>query len=61
MFLHDTDCACTNHYCLVFLMADRLHRDEGRQQPQAKRALQEIWMAETKQDALAAFPLQRAR
>jgi hypothetical protein len=29
-------------------MADRLHRDEGRQQPQAKHALQEIWMAETK-------------
>ena len=25
------------------------------QQPKAKRALQEIWMAETKKDALAAF------
>ena len=31
------------------------HLPERRQQSKAKRALQEIWMAETKKDALAAF------
>src|SRR5262249_50164826 len=35
--------------------ANRLHKHPKNQQTKAKRALQEIWMAETKTDALAAF------
>jgi putative transposase len=39
--------------CWVHKSANVLNK--LRQQPKAKRALQEIWMAETKKDALAAF------
>ncbi len=35
--------------------ANVLNKLPKSQQPKAKRALQEIWMAETKKDALAAF------
>ena len=35
--------------------ANVLNKLPNSQQPKAKRALQEIWMAETKKDALAAF------
>src|SRR5262249_23862918 len=35
--------------------ANVLNQLPNSQQPKAKRALQEIWMAETKKDALAAF------
>ena len=35
--------------------ANVLNKLPNSQQPKAKRALQEIWMAETKTDALAAF------
>src|SRR5262249_14675255 len=60
----------TGHLCqikfwLMHLMSPRqrptlqtanvLNKLPNSQQPKAKRALQEIWMAETKTDALAAF------
>jgi transposase-like protein len=41
--------------CWVHKTANVLNKLPKSQQPRAKRALQEIWMAETKQDALAAF------
>src|SRR5205809_2589290 len=41
--------------CWVHKTANVLNKLPKRQQPKAKRALQEIWMAETKKDALAAF------
>ena len=41
--------------CWVHKTANVLNRLPKSQQPKAKRALQEIWMAETKKDALAAF------
>jgi len=39
----------------VHKTANVLNKLPKSQQPKAKRALQEIWMAETKKDALAAF------
>jgi hypothetical protein len=39
----------------VHKTANVLNKPPNSQQPKAKRALQEIWMAETKKDALAAF------
>jgi putative transposase len=41
--------------CWVHKIANVLNKLPKSQQPKAKRALQEIWMAETKKDALAAF------
>ena len=41
--------------CWVHKTANVLNSVPKSQQPKAKRALQEIWMAETKKDALAAF------
>src|SRR4030095_1579223 len=41
--------------CWVHKTANILNKLSKSQQPKAKRALQEIWMAETKKDALAAF------
>lgn len=41
--------------CWVHKTANVLNKLPRSQQPKAKRALQEIWMAETKKDALAAF------
>jgi transposase-like protein len=41
--------------CWVHKTANVLNRLPKSQQPKAKRALQEIWMAETKKDALVAF------
>jgi len=41
--------------CLVHKTANVLNKLPKSQQPKAKRAIQEIWMAETKKDALAAF------
>jgi transposase-like protein len=41
--------------CWVHKTANVLNKLPKSQQPRAKRALQEIWMAETKHDALAAF------
>jgi len=41
--------------CWVHKTANVLNKLPKSQQPKAKRALQEIWMAETKRDALAAF------
>jgi putative transposase len=41
--------------CWVHKTANVLNKLPKSQQPKAKRALQEIWMAETKKDALAAF------
>jgi putative transposase len=41
--------------CSVHKTANVLNKLPKSQQPKAKRALQEIWMAETKKDALAAF------
>jgi transposase-like protein len=41
--------------CWVHKTANVLNRLPKSQQPKAKRALQEIWMAETKKDALTAF------
>ena len=41
--------------CSSDLTANVLNKLPKSQQPKAKRALQEIWMAETKNDALAAF------
>jgi putative transposase len=41
--------------CWVHKTANMLNKLPKSQQPKAKRALQEIWMAETKKDALAAF------
>ena len=41
--------------CWVHKTANVLNKLPKSQQPKAKRALQEIWMAETKNDALAAF------
>ena len=41
--------------CWVHKTANVLNKPPNSQQPKAKRALQEIWMAETKTDALAAF------
>ena len=41
--------------CWVHKTANVLNKLPKSQQSKAKRALQEIWMAETKQDALAAF------
>src|ERR1700694_835604 len=41
--------------CWVHKTANVLNKLPKSQQPKAKRALQEIWMAETKTDALAAF------
>ena len=45
--------------CWVHKTANVLNKLPKRQQPKAKRALQEIWMAETKKDALAAFDAYR--
>jgi hypothetical protein len=39
----------------VHKTANVLNKLPNSQQPKAKRARQEIWMAETKTDALAAF------
>ena len=41
--------------CCVHKTANVLNKLPNSQQSKAKRALQEIWMAETKKDALAAF------
>jgi len=41
--------------CWVHKIANVLNKLPKSQQPKAKRALQEIWMAETKKDALVAF------
>ena len=41
--------------CWVHKTANVLNKLPKNQQPKAKRALQEIWMAETKKDALVAF------
>jgi transposase-like protein len=41
--------------CWVHKTANVLNKLPTSQQPKAKRALQEIWMAETKKDALVAF------
>jgi transposase-like protein len=41
--------------CWVHKAANVLNKSPKSQQPKAKRALQEIWMAETKKDALGAF------
>jgi putative transposase len=41
--------------CWAHKTANVLNKLPKSQQPKAKRALQEIWMAETKKDALAAF------
>jgi putative transposase len=41
--------------CWVHKTANVLNKLPKSQQPKAKRALQEIWMAETKKNALAAF------
>jgi len=41
--------------CWVHKTANVLNKLPKSQQPKAKRALQEIWMTETKKDALAAF------
>ncbi len=41
--------------CWVHKTANVLNKLPKSQQSKAKRALQEIWMAETKKDALAAF------
>jgi len=41
--------------CWVHKIANVLNKLPKSQQPKAKRTLQEIWMAETKRDALAAF------
>jgi len=41
--------------CWVHKTANVLNKLPKSQQPKAKRTLQEIWMAETKKDALAAF------
>jgi putative transposase len=41
--------------CWVHKTANVLNKLPKSQQPKAKQALQEIWMAETKKDALAAF------
>jgi transposase-like protein len=41
--------------CWVHKTANVLNKLPNSQQPKTKRALQEIWMAETKKDALAAF------
>src|SRR5215475_758124 len=41
--------------CWVHKTANVLNKLPKSQQPKAKRALQEIWMAETKEDALVAF------
>ena len=41
--------------CWVHKTANVLNKLPKSQQPKAKRALQEIWMAETKKDALMAF------
>jgi transposase-like protein len=41
--------------CWVHKTANVLNKLPKSQQPKAKRALQEIWMAETKKDALLAF------
>ena len=41
--------------CWVHKTANVLNKLPKSQQPKAKRALQEIWMAETKKQALAAF------
>ena len=41
--------------CWVHKTANVLNKLPKSQQPKVKRALQEIWMAETKKDALAAF------
>jgi transposase-like protein len=41
--------------CWVHKTVNVLNKLPNSQQPKAKRALQEIWMAETKKDALAAF------
>jgi len=41
--------------CWVHKTANVLNKLPKSQQPKAKRALQEIWMAETRKDALAAF------
>jgi transposase-like protein len=41
--------------CWVHKTANVLNKLPKSQQPKTKRALQEIWMAETKKDALAAF------
>ena len=41
--------------CWVHKTANVLNKLPKSQQPKAKRALHEIWMAETKKDALAAF------
>jgi putative transposase len=41
--------------CWVHKTANVLNKLPKSQHPKAKRALQEIWMAETKKDALAAF------
>jgi putative transposase len=41
--------------CWVHKTANVLNKLPKSQQPKAKRSLQEIWMAETKKDALAAF------
>jgi len=41
--------------CWVHKTANVLNKLPKSQQPKAKRALQEIWMAETKKDAFAAF------
>jgi len=44
-----------NQRCWVHKTANVLNKLPKTQQSKAKRALQEIWMAETKNDALAAF------
>ena len=46
---------CVEQRCWVHKTANVLNKLPKSQQPKAKRSLQEIWMAETRHDAVAAF------
>lgn len=46
---------CVEQRCCVHKTANVLNKLPKSQQPKAKRGLQEIWMAETRADAVAAF------
>lgn len=46
---------CVEQRCWVHKTANVLNKLPKSQQPKAKRGLQEIWMAETRADAVAAF------
>lgn len=47
--------SCKEQRCWVHKTANVLNKLPKSQQPKAKRSLQEIWMAETRAEALAAF------